>query len=622
MGATPTTAGVRFHVWAPNADRVETVFKDGRSFPMERDEDGYFTATIDCGAGDDYKFTIDSRGPFPDPTSRFQPEGPHGWSKVVDAGCFQWSESETTRSGIELPGQILYELHIGAFTPEGTFRAVEREFPRLAEMGISLIELMPVNDFNGEFGWGYDGVSFFAPYHAYGTPDELRHMIDAAHQAGLGVILDVVYNHFGGDGNYLAEFSPYYFSKEATEWGAAPNFDGEKSGPARDFFIENAEYWIRDFHFDGFRFDATQSFNDSGVHGKHILAEIAHAVRSAAGNRKILLFSENESQDSNQLLPSSRDGYGFDAIWNDDFHHSAIVRLTGKREGYYVDHLGSAQEFVSAAKWGFLFQGQYQSWHNAAHGTSFFGVEPWRWVTFLENHDQIANTLLGLRPRFRSSSRRYRAMATYWLLTSGTPMFFMGQEYGAPHPFLFFSDQEAEAGSNLLKGRIESLIKFESIRDTPDLESIMAHPAERATFEACKLNPHDRELPESKAFQGFFRDLIRLRREDPVIRNQYIGYVDGAVLSNDCFVLRYFGDRLHERNDDRLLIVNFGPSLRLGQIPEPLLAAPPKKAWKLKWNSDRIEYGGTSAMTPISATGWQIAEDIAILLAAEDIQSR
>lgn len=616
-GPMSTVDGTHFYVWAPEAQRVEIVLKDSGSYSLKRDEGGYFEIKLPARAGDRYKFLVDGKGPFPDPASRYQPEGPHGWSEVVDSSGFEWSEGEDSRPGQELAGQVLYELHIGTFTQEGTYRAAEREFLRLRELGITVLEIMPVNEFGGEFGWGYDGVSLFAPYHVYGTPKDLQHMIDAAHRAGLGIVLDVVYNHIGPDGNYLSQFSPFYFSKEPTEWGEAPNFDGENSHAVRDFFVQNAEYWIRDFHFDGLRFDATQAFKDSGIHGEQILTALARSARAAAGNRKIILLSECERQQSHQLAPETNGGCGLDGMWNDDFHHSAVVRLTGKREAYYTDHLGKAQEFVSAAKWSFLFQGQFYSWQKAPRGTPFLCADSWSSITFLENHDQVANTLFGQRPRASSSPRQYRAMAAYWLLCPGTPMFFMGQEYGSERPFVYFFDQRGEIGEGLLHGRMKFMKQFESIRNIEKLESIVAHPAERISFESCKLSPEDRERPKGVELQRLFHDLLQLRRDDPVIAKQRKGSIDGAVLSDDCFVLRYFGDDSIEGQSDRLLVVNFGLLLELIHIPEPLLAPPSGKQWCLKWNSEQLEYGGSSAMSPVTAMGWHIPEQAAILLTAE-----
>jgi maltooligosyltrehalose trehalohydrolase len=614
FGATPANDGIHFSVWAPEARELQVVMEGGCSHRLLRKEDGSFQGILPAQAGDRYKFLVDEKSPFPDPASRYQPEGPHGWSEIVDPDAFQWSDAEKLSRELELKRQVLYELHIGTFTEEGTYRAAESEFPRLRELGITALEIMPVNEFGGNFGWGYDGVNLFAPYHMYGTPDDLRHMVDAAHTVGLAVFLDVVYNHLGSDGNYLAEFSKFYFSRTPTEWGEAPNFDGENSKPVREFALQNAEYWIRDFHFDGLRFDATQSLVDSGIHGEQILAALARRAR-AATDRNILLFSECERQQSQQLMPQANAGCGLDGMWNDDFHHSAFVRLTGKREGYYADHLGKAQEFVSAAKWGFLFQGQYYSWQKAPRGTPFLHLEPWRAITFLENHDQVANTLFGARPRAHSSARRYRAMAAYWLLSSGTPMFFMGQEYGSVRPFVYFFDQPGEVGERLLQGRAKFLSQFESIRNIPHLKSVLPHPADSNTFESCRLVAADRTRQEAVQLQRLFHDLLKVRREDPAIVEQRKS-VDGAVLSDDCFILRFFFADPFEGELDRLLLVNFGPYLEMLHIPEPLLAPPRGKQWTLLWNSERLEYGGISAMSPITPDGWHIAEETAFLLAS------
>ncbi len=620
-GAIVDANSTNFAVWAPCATRLELVFMNGDTHPLQRREGGYFTYSMsDVRTGDRYKFRIDGRGPFPDPASRYQPEGPDGWSEVVDPNGYGWSNNEHSHSGLELRGQVIYEVHIGTFTQEGTYRAAEHELVRLRQLGITVLEIMPVNEFAGVFGWGYDGVDLYAPYHVYGTPDDLRHMIDAAHQADLHVILDVVYNHFGAIGNYLSEFSPFYFAKEGTEWGEAPNFDGENSEQVREFVLQNAEYWIRDFHFDGLRFDATQSLKDNGSHGELILAALVRRSREAAGGRQIILLSECERQESTQLAAPSQGGCGVDGMWNDDLHHSAFVRLTGKREAYYTDHLGSAQEFVSGAKYGFLFQGQYYSWQKAPRGTPFLQTESWRSITFLENHDQVANSLQGLRPRAYTSPSRYRAMVAYWLLSPGTPMLFMGQECGSKQPFHYFLDQQGEIGKNVRKGRAKFLRQFESIRNIPDLESVLANPGQMATFEASKLVVKDRETQESVQLQTLFRDLLRLRREDPAIAQGDGNVIDGAVLSDDCFILRYFYEHPVEGASDRLLLVNFGTLLELTHLPEPLLAPPRNKQWSKKWDSERLEYGGMSTMSPVTIDGWHIAGEAAIVLVAVPLQ--
>lgn len=611
LGATITPSGIQFFLWAPQAAEVQLVLHDGTNHRMSSYGVGYFFLNLPgYKPGTLYRYLLDGRGPFPDPASRFQPEGPHGWSEVVDFSSYPWTAGEQRQQDLDLKGQVLYELHLGTFTEEGTYQAAEREFKRLRDLGITVLEIMPLHEFCGEFGWGYDGVAFFAPYHRYGRPDQLRHMVDAAHAQGLAVILDVVYNHFGPDGNYFGEYSRHYFSAEASEWGNAPNFGNTA---VREYFLQNAESWIREYRFDGLRFDATQAIVDPGNHPEHILAALSRRARGAAGDRKIILTSECERQWCHQFRPISEGGHGIDGMWNDDLHHSMIVRLTGKREAYYSDHGGNPQEFISAAKWGVLFQGQYYGWQKAPRGTPGLDVEPWRWITFFENHDQVANTLTGTRPRAQGSPGVYRALAAYWLLTPGTPMFFMGQEYATSRPFLYFSDQNGEIRDKVRKGRLTFLAQFSSICDTDKAAELIPDPASQETFLRCKLTPAEQITEDAARQQAFFRDLLRLRREDQVIAQQQHGMLDGAVLSDACFLLRYFSSH---GQDHRLLLVNLGPAFKLEHVPEPLIAPPQGTQWKMIWNSEQAEYGGSSVAMPVTDTGWQISGPAAILLEA------
>src|SRR5213076_1696853 len=305
--------------------------------------------------------------------------------------------------------------------------------------GITVIEMMPVAEFPGRFGWGYDGVDLFAPSHLYGTPDDLRAFINRAHSLGLGVILDVVYNHFGPDGNYLGIFSDDYLLRgKGHEWGDLINFDGPNSVPVREFFVTNGRYWIEEFHFDGFRFDATHAIRDRS--SEYIIGAVGRAARAAAGSRSIILVAENDLQEAKTARPRSEGGDDLDGMWNDDFHHSAVVALTGRNEAYFSDYLGAPQEFIAAAKYGFLYQGQARSWRKVLRGTPSFGIAPEVFVCFIENHDQIANTGQGERLRFQTLPARYGAMTAFLLLGPWTPLLFQGQEFGASSPFLFFAD--------------------------------------------------------------------------------------------------------------------------------------------------------------------------------------
>ena len=431
-----------FRVWAPKANDVDLVLEESarkdakRTFhPLEREGGGYFSGSANAGAGTLYRFRVNKAEHFhPDPASRFQPHGPHGSSCVVDPTQFAWTDSKWR--GVAMKGHVIYEMHVGTFTKEGTWRAAAEQLAELARIGITVVEMMPIADFPGNFGWGYDGVDLFAPFHLYGTPDDLRQFVDRAHSLGLAVILDVVYNHFGPDGNYLAVYSNDYLIREQeTDWGDSINFDGPNSAPVREFYITNGRYWIDEFHFDGFRFDATDAIHDKS--DEYIIGAVGRAAREAAAPRSIILIAENERQVTKLIRPRSESGDDLDAVWNDDFHHSAVVALTGRREAYYSDFLGTPQEFISAAKYGYLFQGQPYFWQEAPRGTPAFGSPPHAFVAFIENHDQVSNTAAGERLRFQSSPGRYRAMTALLLLGPWTPLLFQGQEFGASTPFIF-----------------------------------------------------------------------------------------------------------------------------------------------------------------------------------------
>src|SRR5216110_2126555 len=412
--------------------------------------------------------------------------------------------------------------------------------------------MMPVADFPGKFGWGYDGVDLFAPFHLYGTPDDLRAFIDRAHALGLGVILDVVYNHFGPDGNYLGAYSDDYMNHEReNEWGESINFDGKNCGPVREFFITNGCYWIEEFHFDGFRFDALHAIRDQS--SEYIIGEVGRAARKAAGERSIILVAENERQDVKLIRSRGEGGDDLDGVWNDDFHHSAVVALTGRREAYYTDYLGSAQEFISAAKYGYLFQGQPYVWQEAPRGTPTFGAPPEAFVAFIENHDQVSNTAKGERLRFQSSPGRYRAMTALLLLGPWTPLLFQGQEFGASTPFMFFTDVgDGQMREAIRTGRFGFLAQFPSLA-TKEVQERLPVPSDPTSFVSCKLDFSERQ--KNQELYDLHVDLLRLRREDSRFREQKPNGVDGAVLGPASFVLRYFSE---DNLDDRLLVVNFG----------------------------------------------------------------
>lgn len=610
--------GVHFRVWASRRQRVEVMLEGGPketpgALPLavalapEAEAPGYFSTLVTAaGAGTLYRYRLDG-GPalYPDPVSRFQPSGPPGPSQVIAPGTFQWTDSAWP--GVPLEGQVIYEMHLGTFTPKGTWEAASRELPELADAGMTLIEIMPVADFPGRFGWGYDGVNLFAPTHLYGTPDACRRFVDQAHALGLGVILDVVYNHFGPDGNYLMQFSPEYFTdRYPTDWGKAINFDGEQAGPVREFFLANAGYWIDEFHFDGLRLDATQNIYDTS--SDHILAAIARRVRQAARGRSTFLVAENEPQHTKLVRPPAQGGYGLDALWNDDFHHSAMVALTGRQEAYYTDYWGTPQEFISACKWGYLYQGQRYTWQKQRRGTPAFGLKPATFVTFFQNHDQIANSGRGLRCHLLTSPGRYKALTAVLLLGPGTPMLFQGQEFAASSPFWYFADFPEALARLVCQGRAESLKQFRSL-DNPAMQAGLPRPEDPRTFERSKLDLSERQ--RHTEIYALHRDLLRLRRQDPVLcEAQRPGGMDGAVLGPEAFVLRFFG----VYGNDRLLIVNLGRDLPLVPAPEPLLAPPEEREWQTLWSSEDPRYGGCGTAPLDTEQNWQIPGHAAVVL--------
>jgi len=614
-GAEVQAGGVHFRVWAPERERVRVVLESGPGSPSSMDlardpaDKEYHSALCpQASAGTIYRYELgDDPMRYPDPASRFQPDGPHGPSTVIDPQAFAWSDGDWP--GATRDGQIIYEMHIGTFSAEGTWHGAQGELTALAETGITMIEIMPIADFPGRFGWGYDGVGLFAPSWLYGQPDDMRAFVDEAHARGIAIILDVVYNHLGPDGNYLEAFSPWYFnSQRLTDWGKAVNFDGPHSAPVREFIQANARYWIEEFHLDGLRLDATQEIYDDSP--RHILADIAGTARQAAGKRNIVLIAENEKQHTVLVRPQKEGGYGLDALWNDDFHHSALVALTGRNEAYYSDYLGYPQEFVSAAKYGYLYQGQWYLWQHQHRGTPAFDLPPAAFVNFIQNHDQVANTARGERPNMLATAGKYRAMTTLLLLLPGTPMLFQGQEFGATTPFLYFCDHKAEISKQVREGRAKFLAQFRSL-SLPEMQSVFADPGNPHTFERAKLDFTERDR-NAAAFR-LHKDLIALRRSDPVFSNPQPRAVDGAVLAANAFVLRYFS----ERYGHRLLVVNLGVDLYLNPSPEPLLAPVAGKQWTVIWSSEDPKYGGLGTFPPDTDDNWRIPGNAAVVLSSE-----
>jgi maltooligosyltrehalose trehalohydrolase len=610
--------GVHFRVWAPKCRKVEVVLEGEiiagsemlqRVVELEPGEDGYFAdLAADATNGSLYRYRLDEGKTYPDPASRYQPHGPDGPSQVVDPDAYSWSDKRW--KGLTLEGQVLYELHLGTFTREGTWTAAAQRLSRLAELGVTAVEVMPVAEFPGAYGWGYDGVDLFAPYHHYGTPDDMRRFVDQAHALAIGVLLDVVYNHLGPDHCYHHAFSQYYPHRKrpGNDWGDSLNFDGPKSGRVREYFIANAGYWISEYHLDGLRLDATQAIHDNSK--ENMIAAVCKHARAAAGKRNVLLVAENEPQNVRLIGQEEQGGYGLDGLWNDDFHHSARVALTGHAEAYYCDFRGTAQELISAVKWGYLFQGQIAKWPRKRRGTCAFGVPAARFVTYLENHDQVANSALGLRIRELTSPGRYRALTALWLLAPQTPMLFQGQELGTSKPFLYFSDHRDHLADLVREGRREELAGFRSTTH-PALRDFLPDPSSPESFEVSKLDEPENyaDLPA----YALIHDLLKLRREDEIFREQTSQRLHGAVLGPEAFVLRYFS----KGTDCRLILINLGRDLYPTPNSEPLLAPPPGMRWKLLWFSEHPRYGG-SGIPPLEADQpWRLSGHCAVVLTPE-----
>jgi maltooligosyltrehalose trehalohydrolase len=567
---------------------------------------GYFSGVVaEARPGNTYRFLLDDELTLADPASRFQPAGPHGPSMVIDPAAFAWQHR--TWPGVAPARRVVYELHIGTFTPDGTWAAAMRHLPALAELGVTLLEVMPVHDFAGSFGWGYDGVDLFAPTRLYGTPDDLRRFVDGAHGAGLGVILDVVYNHVGPDGCTLREYADAYFSERyTTDWGEALNFDDALSAPVREFFVSNARYWIAEYNLDGLRIDAAQNIYDDSR--THIVQEITAAVRAAAAGRPVYVVAEDEPQDARLVRPVTEGGFGLDALWNDDWHHSALVAATGRDEAYYTDYRGTASEFISAAKYGFLYQGQWYRWQQHGRGTPALDLPPSRFVHYLQNHDQVANSFRGLRLHELTSPGVLRALTALLLLGRQTPMLFMGQEFAASSPFFYFADHSPELMQLVREGRATFLGQFASLR-SERIRALFVDPGATETFARCKLDHTERE--RHGPILALHRDLLALRRDDAVLSAPDDGVVDGGVLAPRVFLLR-----MSRGAQPRLLVINLGESLLLSRMPEPLLAPPAGTEWRLRWCSEDPAYGGLGVpeYTP-TMEGWSFPGGCAVLFA-------
>ena len=609
FGAIPDGDGTRFTLWALGRQAAAVDIEGRGVFELYDLGDGYFGAEVaGVGPGDPNRYRLDGEVSVPDLASRCQPEGNDGPSVVV-GNHFSWTDQDW--AGVQRQDRVLYELHVGTFTPEGTWQAAATKLPWLQTLGVTVIHVMPIATFKGRFGWGYDTTLPYAPFAPYGTPDDVRAFVDAAHAQGIGVILDVVYNHVGLGDHYRAYSEHYFTDRYENEWGASFNYDGENARAVRDFIIGNAMYWIGDFHFDGLRIDAAQAMFDAS--SEHIIAELTRAARKAAGPRQVYVLVENQPQQHLMIDPPQSGGYGVDAMVSDDFQHAARVAMTGHNDFYYRDYLGSPQELVSALKYGFLYQGQRSDMRDKAYGTYNLSTPAEHFLHFLENHDQVANSARGFRLASLASPARVRAITSLLLLGPQTPCLFQGQEFGATNPFLYFLGLEGEEAKAGAEGRRQSVSNFPSVAD-PVMQERLPYPADPVTFESSKLDWAEAE--RHAGMVALHRDLLAMRRNDPAFSQATQRHIDGAVIGDAALLVRYLTP---DPAGHRLLLLNLGRDLPVGVVAEPLLAPPEGHRWIVAWSSEHPDYDGAGRRPIDPAQFWILPADCALVFRGEPL---
>jgi maltooligosyltrehalose trehalohydrolase len=580
IGARYSKGRTAFTVWAPLAERVELeiLFSEGHLLSMERDSWGYWHAEAHVDAGVRYLFILDGVRRLPDPASHFQPDGVHGPSAVVDHGSFSWRDGSWV--GLPLEDYVIYELHVGTFTPQGTFEAVVPRLPELADLGVTAVELMPVAQFPGNRNWGYDGVFPFSVQQSYGGPGGLKRLVDACHDLGLSVVLDVVYNHLGPEGNCLAQYGPYFTDAYKTFWGEAVNFDREFSVDVRNYFVKNMLHWFERYHIDTLRLDAVHAIFDRSA--RHFLLELAEATRKISKKRgkKHMLIAESDLNDPTIIRSADRNGYGIDAQWSDDFHHALHTLLTGERMGYYED-FGSPEHLCVALKEGYYFSWRYSNYRKRFFGAEPRGIEGKRFVVCSQNHDQIGNRKDGRRLQGLVSFEALKLAAASLLLSPFIPLLFMGQEYGERSPFLYFvSHSDPELVRAVCEGRRREFEAFGSTEVFPD-------PQDEESFLRSKLHWEQRNHGKHGLLLGFYRELLRVRRDVPAL----------STLDREAVSTRHRGGvisvlRTHRRGDV-LMVMNF-------QARDASWTCSVKRgSWMKMLCSAAVEWGGLGDGAPM-----------------------
>ncbi|MBI3063615.1 MAG: malto-oligosyltrehalose trehalohydrolase [Deltaproteobacteria bacterium] len=580
-----------FRVWAPAASSVDVIVvaPTQRSVLLAHSADGYFSAEVEnIPNGSLYHYRLNDEKDRPDPASRFQPQGVHGPSQVVDP-AFPWEDAHWL--GLPLQSYILYELHVGTLTSEGTFDAIVPHLPELKDLGITAIELMPVAQFPGSRNWGYDGVQPFAVQNSYGGPQGLKRLVNACHKVGLSVVLDVVYNHLGPEGNYLADFGPYFTDRYKTPWGPALNFDGPESDHVRRYFIDNALYWINEFHFDALRLDAVHAILDHSPYT--FLEQLADEVHSQAKtlNRQVFLFPESAANDSRLVRARELGGYGLDAQWNDDFHHALRGVLTGERSGYYVDY-GEFRQLVKAYREGFVYSGEYSKHRRRRHGTSTQDIPAERFVVFSQNHDQVGNRMLGERLSQLVSFEALKLAASTVILSPFIPLLFMGEQYSEVAPFQYFiSHSDPQLVDAVRNGRRHEFSAFSWQGEPPD-------PQDEATFMRAKLSHQLKREGKFRALWEFYRELLLLRKDLKPL----------AELSKEqCEVLGFDNQRvllLRRWSGSEVVMTIFTFNQEVVTLVVPV--APGQ--WRKMLDSSEARWQGLGSSLPVEFECWENVE--------------
>jgi len=601
IGARLDGDGVRFRVWAPTSKGVDVIVygpSAERVEPLEREAGGYFSGRVEgIGPGARYRYRLDGGESYPDPASRSQPEGVHGPSEVVDPSAYRWQDAGW--EGRPLEEMVIYELHVGTFTPEGTFAAAADRLPHLLDLGVTAIEVMPIASFPGERNWGYDGVNLFAPATVYGGADGFRRLVDRSHGAGLAVILDVVYNHLGPEGNYLPAVTGGKFltDRHTTPWGDAINYDGEGSGAVREFAIGNALHWLTEYHVDGLRLDATHAIVDDST--PHLLAELAARVHALPGRRRIVI-AEDERNERRLVLPPEQGGFGLDGVWADDMHHQLRRHLAGDHEGYFARYSGTIADLVTTLRQGWWRTGDQPDSTleegERSDGTPADGIPPKRFVHCIQNHDQVGNRALGERLNHQLSPSAYRAASMLLLASPYTPLLWMGQEWAAGSPFQYFTDHPEELGRLVTEGRREEFSHFSSFRD-PERREQIPDPQAEETFRRSKLAWEERERAGHAGILALYRALLEIRSSHAAMRDpSRTGFRveragEGAVL-----LRRDAGGR------SLLFVVNLRGEIRI-ELGATAVTTPPGTVWRHVLATEEARFGGNGGWGRMEADG-------------------